>query len=217
MEKKTRKTGRYELEQEKLLNGSSPPECGTYTPPDSYNCQAIPGKAKNDNTFDENRKSTRSLNDYLFRPLEIRLDSGRRIVLRKLEQWLTYSGMLEGVPDYDERLPERERKRLEKAGGCPVVVVNSRPVPVPEDIQLPPATREKMVIPSGQKTLCTLGPVTCFARFRSNQPVHDDDCIFSELALLWFQQSYAMPIEPDILDKIKAVDWDAHARDLDFL
>jgi len=159
----------------------------------------------------------RTLASYLFDPLKITLHSGRIISLRELNQWPTYRGMLEGVPDYDEQLPERERRRLEKAGGCPVVVVDCRPVPLPEDIQLPPATREKMVIPSGQKTPCTLGPVTCFARFRSNQPVQDDDCFFSELALLWFQQSYAMPIEPAILDKIKAVDWDAHARDLGFL
>jgi hypothetical protein len=35
----------------------------------------------------------------------------------------------------------------------------------------------------------------------------------SYLTLVWFQNEWAMPIAPEVLEKLKAFDWDVHAYD----
>jgi hypothetical protein len=40
-----------------------------------------------------------------------------------------------------------------------------------------------------------------------------DDGYMSSLSLVWFQDDFALPIDPLILDMIKAVDWESLARD----
>ena len=37
----------------------------------------------------------------------------------------------------------------------------------------------------------------------------------SQLAVVWFQQDFAMPIDPIVMEKIKALDWDAYAENYD--
>jgi hypothetical protein len=62
----------------------------------------------------------------------------------------------------------------------------------------------------------SLGPITCVVRFECseivpNKPKRDG----SELAVVWFQQEFAMPIDPIVMEKIKALDWDTYAENYD--
>lgn len=55
--------------------------------------------------------------------------------------------------------------------------------------------------------------VICEARFRSLEPAREESCDYSWLTIVWFQNDFAMPIESDIQDKIKVLDWESLAND----
>jgi hypothetical protein len=39
---------------------------------------------------------------------------------------------------------------------------------------------------------------------------------YSTLTVIWFQAEYAFPIEPESLARIKAIDWNAGAKDEEY-
>lgn len=55
--------------------------------------------------------------------------------------------------------------------------------------------------------------ILCTARFRSLKPARDREADYSELAVSWFQDEFAFPIDPSILQQIIAIDWNSLASD----
>lgn len=56
--------------------------------------------------------------------------------------------------------------------------------------------------------------VTCAANFRSEKPVMDKD--YSRLVILWHQSQPALPVDEEILQVIRSLDWGEYAEDLDY-
>ncbi len=132
--------------------------------------------------------------------LDLKLDSGRVIHLYQLFQSPTYAGLLEGQPSASlnkEIIEEAMRHVGEKLwnAGTPYLI---EPV---------------IQVRAGYSTP-SLPPAVCLANFECFQGVSGtDDGYMSSLSLVWFQDDFALPIDPLILDMIKAVDWESLARD----
>lgn len=65
-------------------------------------------------------------------------------------------------------------------------------------------------------TPSALPHVTCIGRFDSLQPAQDKNCDFSGLVITWYQDEFAFPIEPSMLSKLLAIDWETHAADMEY-
>lgn len=132
--------------------------------------------------------------------LDLKLYSGRVIHLCQLFQSPTYAGLLEGQPSASlnkeiiEKAMRDVGERLWNAG-------------TPHLIEPVIQVRAGYSTPS-------LPPAVCLASFECFQGVSDpDEGYMSSLSLVWFQDDFALPIDPLILDKIKAVDWERLAED----
>ncbi len=138
---------------------------------------------------------------------EIDLPSGRRLYLRELRQYLTYEGLLEGLPT-----AERNKQRLER------LVTELRDKPYEGGPYLIHPNETPIKYDWGGKpypfgTPSALPSVTCIGRFDSLEPARDANCDLSGLVVIWFQEEFAFPIEPAMVAQLLAIDWDAHAAD----
>jgi uncharacterized protein (TIGR02996 family) len=142
-------------------------------------------------------------------PRQIRLRSGRDVYLRELQQSGVYDGLLEGLPTTEmnqriiNRLVAAERERL--FGHDPYLI---RPGETPIDY-----ARDEPY-PFGQPA--SLPSVACVGRFSSFQPARDPSRDYSVLVVIWFQEEFALPIDPEVWEKLLAIDWQQHARDCDY-
>lgn len=57
--------------------------------------------------------------------------------------------------------------------------------------------------------------IMCIARFESSAIAQDKTCYISTGAIIWFQDNYAFPIDSDILNTIKSVNWEEIAIDFE--
>jgi hypothetical protein len=137
------------------------------------------------------------------------LASGRNIHLRFLEQSLVYEGLMAGIPNREDnqrfvdRFMERARKHFN--GNAPYLIPPpKRPIEDPQ----PPFAR------SGQPML--LPPVACIARFYSHYEASDPAKDYSVLAVLWFQDEFAFPIDPAVMRHLRELAWERHAVDYDY-
>jgi len=133
--------------------------------------------------------------------LDLNLNSGRVIHLDQLFQYPSYSGLIEGQPSAssNKRIIENAMgyvgKKLWNAGSPHLI----EPV-----IQI----RAGYFTPS-------LPLIVCLADFECYQGVLATRYM-SSLSLVWFQDDFALPIDPLIMDQIKAVDWENLARDWEY-
>jgi hypothetical protein len=58
--------------------------------------------------------------------------------------------------------------------------------------------------------------VACVGCFRSYQPARTASGDFSQLVVVWFQDNFALPIDPKVWLQLLAIDWDRHAADYDY-
>lgn len=139
---------------------------------------------------------------------ELKLRSGRRVTLHTLHQSMTYSGWMEGVPWAelnDQKVEAAQRIR----GAKPVLI--------------PPVRRGYLRTPGdmdghmgfGGRTPEWLPMVTCIGHFQDTQPARDPSKHLSILTVVWFQNEFAMPIEPGILEQLQAIDWEQTAEDVE--
>jgi hypothetical protein len=135
---------------------------------------------------------------------DIQMASGRSISLAALNQSRTYEGLLEGVPT-DKMNKRHVDSALKKAHE----LWKQRPYLIPP-VETP--IKFEREYPFGVPA--EIPGITCFARFRSHQPVGQGD--YSELTLVWFQSEFALPIDEEILVHICAMDWNKHATDYEW-
>lgn len=161
----------------------------------------------------------KNLNTYFYEMERITLDSGRIIYMTHLNQSRTYGDLLEGMPCYRGR-PAEEPRVCGVEENERLVLIDNSPIPLP----ITEENKEELLKYSCHRRspypLHSLAPITCWANFQSNDPIpgtEEDDCdCFSVLTMEWFQEQYALPIDPIILEKIKALDWDAFAVNTGF-
>jgi hypothetical protein len=133
----------------------------------------------------------------------IKLESGRIITLHSLNQTPTYDGVLEGYPNKqhnDERI-ERCRRHAIQTFGQHVVVLDPvrrpdiHPFYKPGNLWGPPEY---------------LPALTCHGVFES-RPVGNAPVVCSVLHIIWYQEKFALPIDPAVVESISKVNWDAIA------
>ena len=73
----------------------------------------------------------------------------------------------------------------------------------------------KEIIESRTRKVEWLPLVRCVGVFSSFRPARDQSKDVSYLTILWFQDAFAMPIAQDVLNQIKATNWNELATDLD--
>ena len=137
------------------------------------------------------------------------LRSGRTVELVALDQFPTYEGLLIGVPTRrmnQEKMDRLVARYLDPGRyGVPLLLT---PEQRPADGSAP-ATGDGATT-TGADAAAVLSPVTCVARFISSGLSGSND-IWSILRLIWFQDSFAFPIDPRVREQIAGLDWDAHA------
>lgn len=144
------------------------------------------------------------------RGYEITLDTGRVISMDSLEQHVTYAGVLEGFPNKDRN--DRHIDDLIKRYSCrdekPYVLSASRDIIHIEADEVSHFSRTSCPQPE------LLPYITCIARFYSDEPARDTvDSDMSFISLIWFQDDWAMPIAPNVMEQLRAFDWDSLAYD----
>lgn len=138
----------------------------------------------------------------------IRLRSGRHVSLSEITQTRTYTGMLEGVPTTQsnrqllERLVEKHRGPANRA----VYLVPPKETLTP----LPDNAADPEGVPA------RLPAITCVARFESTSPARDADRDSSDLIVIWLQDDFSTSASDATFNDLSAIDWEKHARDLDF-
>ncbi len=126
------------------------------------------------------------------------LDFARSVHLYRLYQSRTYEGAVlgRGGREADRRLIERAfafaRQHLRFRG---------TPQLVPGRTAAPGADR--------------LPDILCIGEFVWGRPVHSRAKSASSATLVWFQDSFAPPIDPAVQDNLREVNWAAIAEDWD--
>jgi uncharacterized protein (TIGR02996 family) len=140
----------------------------------------------------------------------VRLHTGRDVRVESMQQWFTYGGLLEGLPtdrlnrEMIERLLSDERERDPWAGEPYLVPPVVRPIDWREERPYPFGTPEE------------LPRVTCVARVRSHRPAREMNKDGSALTVIWFQDEFAFPIDPRVLEHLRGLDWDSRAFDFNW-
>lgn len=142
---------------------------------------------------------------------KITLDNGRVLVMTSLLQRPTYSRSIQGLPtrSYND-------SKVDYAYDRETFVLHAPRLYGDFFQMLPPGSapaRRNMTDPFE-----LLPGVTCIARMTSTPCLTDagreNDTpppLSSCLTFVWFQNYWAMPIATEVMEKLKAFDWDAHA------
>jgi hypothetical protein len=140
---------------------------------------------------------------------ELDLPSGRRLYLRELRQYLTYEGLLEGLPTAEGNKQKLARLVAEfknrPYAGQPYLI---RPRETLLDYDSPEP------YPFGAPS--ALPAITCIGRFDSLLPARDRHSDLSGLIVIWFQEEFAFPIDSGVLAEMLAIDWESHAADMNY-
>ncbi|HOY77057.1 MAG TPA: hypothetical protein PLN33_04580 [Hyphomonadaceae bacterium] len=139
---------------------------------------------------------------------ELRLQSGRYISLREINQSLTYGGMSEGLPTVESNKQHLQRLIDSESsdGSRAVCLISPTETPIP--------WKEAEPYPYG--TPARLPAITCVARFQSNAAARNPEMDFSDLIVIWLQDDFTSLASDGVFRSLSQIDWEKHARDLDF-
>lgn len=136
---------------------------------------------------------------------ELTMADGRKIWMTKLEQWLTYGGLLCGYPHRE--MNEYHLTRL-KETALELSDEGSRPTLLDPEItayDYPPPGRRRIF-------KCeALPPVSSVAIFTSVPTKRDEGCN-SSATIAWFQHDWGKP-RSEICQEIVSLDWEQIAKD----
>ncbi len=141
---------------------------------------------------------------------ELKLHTGRGIRLQSLEQFKVYEGLLEGLPtrQMNQRQLESLRERARRLfSGVGPYLVPPREKPIDW-------SRKGEKYPFGEPAM--LPSVACIARFHSFKPARNPEMDGSMLVVVWLQDDFALPIDPQVLEHLQALDWDRLAGDFEY-
>lgn len=141
--------------------------------------------------------------------LGLKLSSGRKVTLNSLKQSRTNLGLLVGIPS-----PDTSTSII--LGALERAEHDSHPPSKP--VLIPPARRDFYRTPGDarrpggpdrdDRPVEWLPTITCIAEFESVEPAQDKSKDASILTVVWFQDDWALPIPPSILEAIQKLDWE---------
>ena len=150
----------------------------------------------------------------------ITLADGRRIQLFRLYQRYAYEGVLAGLPD-DERNSNlcheavaHARARPWLSAGAPVTLIP--PKIRREQAQLTPRFMHQWEKLTGSNispplSIPHLPAILCIAAFSSDVLKARPDELGSHLCIVWFQEKFALPVDPAVEREIQQVAWEGLA------
>lgn len=178
-----------------------------------------------------------SLSDYIYKGPEIELVTGRTINLQCLNQSLTYAHVLEGIPygpDFADTVSLHYKWAQDSYPNRKIIVLEPRLRPLTiiechlekltqnwerakqiasKSNNGDAFTREDFRYSGWPEPVC-IGSVCCQALFEST-PIDKEAGMLSELFVVWFQDGFAMPVDPYVIEQLKSIDWDNQAEDTD--
>lgn len=151
---------------------------------------------------------------FLELPIVITNDKGRELWFDRLNQRRTYIDFLQvyPTPEVNAGVIGRAREEADEFGHGSTPVFLIEPEPIAWGHEFPEGARDDL-LSRGMK-LERLPVVTCMADLRSDEIVGKEGCC-SSLTVVWFQDTLAMPIDPSVLERLKAIDWDERAQSYD--
>jgi hypothetical protein len=123
----------------------------------------------------------------------VTLDVGREVTIAHLDQHLTYSGHREGVPT-------RELNRTLIGQ----IVEDFRALAPDIGFEVFPPVEQPF---PDRPPVSLLPGVACGAILKGLGQWPDGDPCLERLLVVWFQDEYAMPIDPNVRARIAALDW----------
>lgn len=139
--------------------------------------------------------------------MDIILKNGIEVKINELHQWGTYNGLLEGIPTdkSNKRIIKQIIKRAQKICHMDAYYLIT-PKQTPIEINRAYRFGVPMRLPS----------VACIAELWHHQPARNEEMHASSLLLIWFQKEYCFPIQDDIIEQFKDVDWKKYALDFEY-
>lgn len=179
-----------------------------------------------------------ALSDYFYKGPTFTLKNGRTINIQRLQQTLTYSYILEGIPygpNYQQTVNLHLKWARDRYPNSKVIALEPRLRP----LAIPPKELEErkslwlrakelnerhqsgerqnldtITDSSWPEPVC-IGSVCCTAMFESSPISGKEEGMLSELIVIWFQDGFALPIDPLVAKQIEAIDWDNEAINVD--
>jgi len=139
--------------------------------------------------------------------MKLVLKDGIEVKIAEIHQWGTYNGLLEGLPTdkSNKRTIQRIIKRAQE-----MCYMNEyfliEPKQTPIEVDKPYRFGTPMSLPSK----------VCVAELCHHQPARDEKMHASSLLLIWFQKEYCFPIDDNIIEEIKMIDWKKNALDFEY-
>ena len=143
----------------------------------------------------------------------ITLRTGREIVLKKVTQWQTYSGLLEGFPhrSLNDRLIKHAKENAKALFHCKepyIIAPIITPLEIPNEMDhsdtFPILTPESLLM------------VTCIGEFYSIKPARDEAMHGSSLVISWMQPEFSPTIHEEIIQEIEKLDWTSLSQDFEY-
>ena len=143
---------------------------------------------------------------------QLTLNSGRSIKLERLNQVMTYAGLLEGIPnaDVNSMIIENSTRDAQKlSNGALQLIAPSRRDYFREVGDMSGITlRKRGWIPEW------LPGVTCVGSFKSFGKLRDPEMDMSVLTVVWYQDEFALPILEPALSQLLELDWESAAKEI---
>ncbi|EDL59004.1 hypothetical protein [Gimesia maris] len=152
----------------------------------------------------------------------LKQDSGRELILNQLEQSQSYAGMMEGVPnkkanDWGIDVDLCRAVRREYTLGEPYLIPPRRRDYLREPGDMDEIRKQKSHYPKEWVMDPEWLPlICCIGCFKSVSPVRNTEMHGSCLTVVWYQDDYAMPIDPEVIRSLKQLDWDRLATDFEY-
>lgn len=153
---------------------------------------------------------------------KLQQESGRKLTMKRLEQSLTYAGLIEGVPNKktnDWRI-EHDLRRAARDGqivGEPYLIPPQRRDYLREPGDMDVLREQKSHYPKElERDPEWLPLICCIGYFESIKAARDPKMDGSCLTIVWYQDDYALPINDKILQTLKQLDWDRLAFDYEW-
>lgn len=140
------------------------------------------------------------------RHMNLKLNSGITIHLKALNQYCTYEGLLEGLPTQG-----MNKDKIKSALALPKKTWNCKVHLIP-----PVETSIEIGMPYPFGVPASIPPITCVGLWGTTgfERNHQYGCL--QLAIVWHQAQFALPIDDGVLQQILKIDWESTGEFFEF-
>lgn len=131
----------------------------------------------------------------------------KKVTIKAIYQWRTYSGLLMGLPTkkMNARIIESAKKSAQNFTGLQEVYLIE-----PQQKLLSKRRPYPFGIPA------SLPSTICIVELWHSKALRDENKHYSSLAVVWFQDEFAFPIAETILEKMELIPWESIAGEFEY-